>query len=315
MAKDHRIVVPSSTPYRLRFEELRDDGFDNFVSQWDYIRRNLVIFLGAGASVGAANIHGQPLPTAYFLRNELWRRFMLAPDERAGFDFSNLGLMSLEHAAAIVEAHASRAAIMDVLAELFRTERSLWQHACLPFLQPRDLFTTNYDTLIEQGWYQLQQASRLKEVFHPVGRNGYTPLYKPHGSVDNRNKLVAEGGVVITQFDYYEIINNRKLMLEHYFEGLEDKYVLFVGYSFMDFDISSIVFDFARRANRRNWYAVFPRNDAQIKDMYLRRFNIRVIPATFFEFMYFLDEAVGFLPSDARFGSLSDVQKAGLQGF
>lgn len=315
MSKDFALYQPYANAYKNRFDVFENEHFENFIGQWEYIKDNLVIFLGAGASVGAVNMNGDPFPTALFLRNELWKRFMLQGTERESFDFSNLGLMSLEHASAIVEAHTSRGTMMDILKDLFRTDKCLWQHAVLQFLGPDAIFTTNYDTLIELGWQCFSPSRRLKEVYYPVVKNGYTPLYKPHGSIDNASKPIAQGGVVITQFDYYEIINNRKAMLDSLFEQIENKYVLFLGYSFMDFDISSIVFDYARRVNRRNWYAVFPRNDSKISNMYLTKFGIRVIPATFFEFMLHLDKEVSFVPEPYKFQNLTQSQRETLQGF
>lgn len=315
-ARDIFLHNPNKHPYLNKYTEPDFEHFENLVNQWDLICDNLVIFLGAGASVGAVNKSGEFFPTAVFLRNMLYKEFMLKKEEQESYDFSNLGLMSLEHACSIIEAHASRRDLLNRISQQFTSNGSLWQHATLPFLDPKAIFTTNYDTLIENGWNHFQNEKRLKHVFQvPHKKIEFTPLYKPHGSIDELDNDVNNGGIVITQFDYYEVLNNRKLMLERYLEGLEDKTVIFIGYSFNDFDISAILYDYCKRANRRNWYAVFPRNDNKVINMYLTRFKIKVIPFTFFEFMFHLNKAINFIPESFRFENLSEDKKLGLQGF
>jgi hypothetical protein len=84
-----------------------DSNFEEFVSNWDDFCNRLVVFLGAGASIGANNAVGRPLPGAYDLRNELWTKFKLN-DTTKPFDPQTLRLMTLEHAAAIIEAKSGR---------------------------------------------------------------------------------------------------------------------------------------------------------------------------------------------------------------
>lgn len=316
-AQDYTLKVPHINPYQNNNSVFDHENLENFIVQFDKIRKNLVVFLGAGASIGASNVHGHPLPSALFLRNHLWSRFMLKPEQQASFDFGQLGIMSLEHASALVEANASRGAVIDEAKDLFKVNQSLWQHACLPFLNPKAVFTTNYDTLIEQGWHTFQTEQRYKVLYEIKRLDGsFTPLYKPHGSIEDAHEPVQKGGLVLTQFDYYDVLNERKQMLEQLFEDLEERYVLFIGYSFQDFDISSIIYDYAQRRNRRNWYAVFPRNDQKVQDMYLKYFNIRVIPLSFFEFMIHLDQQTRFLPAEATFANAPHhPNTSNLQGF
>ena len=56
-----------------------DDNFINFAKNWQHYKDRLVIFLGAGASVGAQSCcEAKPFPTAFHLRNGIWQRFMVA---------------------------------------------------------------------------------------------------------------------------------------------------------------------------------------------------------------------------------------------
>jgi len=112
-----------------------DENFEELVANWAIFRDKFVIFLGAGASIGAKNRDGDELLNAYELRNSLWEKFKHA-DKSLPFDPADLKLMSLEHAAAIIESQTGRRAISDYLVQLFRCDRPLWQHAVLPTSVP-----------------------------------------------------------------------------------------------------------------------------------------------------------------------------------
>src|SRR5205085_553288 len=103
MPKSGHLIQPSNVEPYLRGTDYpaQDDNLESFINNWERYSKRLIIFLGAGASVGVVNKLGQKLPQAYELRNELYQEFMLRPNERAGFDFKNLALMSLEQVAAL----------------------------------------------------------------------------------------------------------------------------------------------------------------------------------------------------------------------
>ena len=150
MHRDHVRRRIDVAPYALRADRPEDENLHELAEN---LRTGygdaLVVLLGAGASVGAT-ASGDKLPTAVDLRDELWRRFMLPAG--SDFDFSNLGAMTLDQAAAFAETKVGRAPVKEFMAARFRTERTLWQHAVLRYLRPKSLFTTNYDLLVEQVW-------------------------------------------------------------------------------------------------------------------------------------------------------------------
>jgi hypothetical protein len=104
-----------------------DSNFTNFVANWELFKNRLTIFLGAGASIGAKNRFGNELMNAYELRNSLWKKFK-ETDRVRNFDPQSLRLMSLEHAAAIIEATTGRTPLLEFLIESFSCRLPLWQH-------------------------------------------------------------------------------------------------------------------------------------------------------------------------------------------
>lgn len=304
MTIDHRRKPSNINPYQ-RNEYPDDSNFENLVDNWFHIKDNLSIFIGAGASIGAKNTADDYLPTAYELRNEIWKEFVLKSNEKDTFDFSNLTLMSLEHSSSIAEAKVSRKTLIDFISKRFEISNPLWHHCVLPFLSPKSIFTTNYDNLIDISWNYFQNSLRYVHIFNESDskhfNKSFIPLYIPHGSVLFPDKPVKDGGIVITQFDYYEMMIDRKKMLEEFMDVMSNRSVIFIGYSFSDFDISSYLFDLAKNRSGPNWYAVFPRNDSDVRTMLFDKYRIRQINKTFFDFIMELDRYTGFIPEQHKF--------------
>jgi hypothetical protein len=286
-----------------------DSNFQNFVDNWELFRNRLTIFLGAGASIGAKNSRGYDLMNAYELRNNLWRKFKETARTTL-FDPQSLRLMSLEHAAAIIEATTGRTPLLEYLFESFDCNLPLWQHLALPYLNPSSLFTTNYDELVELGY---AGNGRVVDVIcnDRIPVSGRPNLFKPHGSLSHANQPIGEGGLVITQFDYFEMIGQYRQMLQNIIKNFGTQCVLVIGYSFGDMDIGSELYQIRKGDGGIPWYAVFPRNDPNVRAMYLARLGIRQIDCTFERFVLELDERVNFLPRHLKHDQIAELRSTG----
>lgn len=286
-----------------------DDNFEGFVSNWPRFKDRIVVFLGAGASVGALNKNGAPLPNAFQLRNELWEKFKVPV--ASAFDARDLGLMSLQHAAAIIESKTGRTPLSEYLVTRFSCSLPLWAHFALPYLNPKSIFTTNYDELIELGF---TRNGIITDVIYGdrSPRPGNEPIiYKPHGNLAQANQRVGQGGLVITQFDYLEMIADYRKMLAKAMNSFDAKCVVTIGYSFGDMDIGAELYRIRKADDGMPWYAVFPRSDPDVRDMYRTRLGVRQINCTFSQFLTELDGRVNFLPPKAKRSQLGSLIKAG----
>lgn len=286
-----------------------DENFEDFVSNWPLFKSKLVVFLGAGASIGACNSDGKALPSAYELRNAIWKKYKVA--DGAAFDPAELRLMSLEHAAAIIEAKVGRDELSKFLTETFHCEKPLWSHIVLPALKPRAIFTTNYDELVELGY---KHSSEMHDVIcddHLPTANR-VPIYKPHGSLSRSNESVGKGALVITQFDYFDMITSYRNMLRKTILGFEKSCVLVIGYSFGDMDIGSELYRLRRESSGIPWYAVFPRTDPQVKKMYSKRLGIEQINNTLEGFLASLDGRVNFIPDQYKHPNAGTLRSSGI---
>jgi hypothetical protein len=295
MSHDNKLYGPGMQPDTFGQP---DDNFENFIDNWPHYRNHLIVFLGAGASIGAVSADsGEPLPTAIGLRDALWSRFMLNPAQQQ--NPPHLGLMSLEHATALIEAKVGRGPLTEDIGKRFQVTEPLWPHAALPFLAPRAVYTTNYDELIELGWQRHSPRSPIVPVFADAQLRISTdriPLFKPHGTAQHAAANVGDGGIVLTQFDYFAMLQARRGMLETFLDKMSASCVVFIGYSFQDMDIASRLHELRRRDRDRHWYAVFPRNDANVRTMYLQQYGIRQINRTFADFMAEVGQRLQLIP-------------------
>ncbi len=113
--------------------------------------------------------------------------------------------MSLEHASSLTETNVARRTLELPIRNNYEAQKTLWQHAVVPFLNPKALFTTNYDNLIELG-YQIHcggdNVDKIQEVYGDLNYSEqFVPVFKPHGSISKKNSEVLNGCIVITHFD------------------------------------------------------------------------------------------------------------------
>ncbi len=286
-----------------------DPNFKELIDNWTDFKTDFACFLGAGASIGAKNMTGQLLPSAYDLRNLLWTRFKQYHGEDP-FDPASLKLMSLEHAGAIIEAKVGRNLLSKYLQEVFTCEKPLWQHCALSHMAPNTIFTTNYDDLIELGYaHSKRHVDVICDGRAPV--TGRMSLYKPHGSLSHANQAIGKGGLVLTQFDYMSMIADYRKMLSYSLDRISNSCVIIIGYSFGDMDICAELYQMRKKSDTVPWYAVFPRNDPQVRMMYAQKFNIRQIDATFESFVAALDAHINFLPTNLKYENREKLRMDG----
>jgi hypothetical protein len=134
------------------------------------------------------------------------------------------------------------------------------------------------------------------------------PLYKPHGTLTHANQPVGLGGLVITQFDYFQMVANYRKMLQQTMTGFSRCCVLIIGYSFGDMDIGAELYTLHGQQPSIPWYAVFPRNDPQVRSMYSTQLGIHQVNRTFEEFLAELDERVNFIPSEFKHNKKNELR-------
>jgi hypothetical protein len=108
------------------------------------------------------------------------------------------------------------------------------------------------------------------------------------------------------------MIPQRKEMLGQFASEFNENCLLFIGYSFQDVDLASTLYEIRQDRSGRNWYAVFPRDNADVRRMYEEKYKIYQINRQFHDFLRDLDDEVNFIPDEWKFDKLKDRAASGL---
>lgn len=186
--------------------------------------RNAALFLGAGMSIPAGFVD--------------WKNLLREVADDIGLDIDKeTDLIS------VAQFHTnwtnSRAKLNQLLVDEFaRTATSTRAHGIIATLPITTIWTTNYDTLIEDA---LRAANRWPDVKHRSTQlntklqGSSVTVYKMHGDVSMADEAV------ITRDDYEEYGLHRQLFSERLKGDLVQQSFLFLGFSFSDPNIDYIL--------------------------------------------------------------------------
>ena len=192
---------------------------------YDYINSgNCVLFVGAGASIEAG------APSAQEMTRELSKKYLRGKHQEE----------PLSKVASYIETKPGlgRRLVVDYLINRLSPLKPSKAHLLLPKFRWTAIYTTNYDTLIEQAYEKVGVKckpiiSSCDLVIDLINYYNYVLLYKPHGCISR--PAVNETPIIITEDDYYSVANNRKAIYRQLEAHKYKSIFLFIGYSFSDF--------------------------------------------------------------------------------
>ncbi len=180
-----------------------------------------VLFLGAGASRASG------APTGSQLADFLWQE--LHYGEQPGSELSEI--------AGILEVRYGRQRLIQALrkrlGQLMPTEGMLY----LPFFDWQDIFTTNYDQLVERAYGKANHRLRVVRSNADVGREPRdlcTTLWKLHGCITEDEVDGKNSRIIITERDYDLYEQYRESLFSRLKYSLYSSDLLFVGHSLRD---------------------------------------------------------------------------------
>lgn len=183
----------------------------------------LVLFLGAGVSVGAG------LPTWGRLLDILADRAELDGDDKAALanlppvDQARIVRDRLERAP---DGSVKTGALADAICDQVRAERYSLAHGLLAGLPVKESVTTNYDTLFEAA----SEAANVKTAVLPYStvEGADRWLLKMHGCIEHKEDIV------LTREDFLRYSDNRGALAGIVQALLITRHMLFVGFSLTD---------------------------------------------------------------------------------
>lgn len=187
-----------------------------------------ILFLGAGATRDAGGPTGREL--AELLANRFSR-----PD---------IPVDNIQHFSDILTSlpEVDREEIDSAIIDALRNLKPSPGHWVIPRVPWKALFTLNYDRLIEQAYDGLhgvkdeKPQQSLKVIIGNrqtafLSDSSVVSLYKIHGCISNIEKKTP---LVLTSIDYERTRKNRRKMLRVLRDFAHEHTILFVGYSFSD---------------------------------------------------------------------------------
>lgn len=247
-----------------------------------------VIVFGAGASKECKNSAGTTPPNGDQLRDHLAGKFLgTAKEER---DLATVAEMAIANG-------AGQTMVFEELANQLEGFEASDAHQRLADFRWRGLATTNYDTLIEQGYAKntARQQTCLpfvkdEEPFDDRLRGSPNPvaLLKLHGCVNHR--LDPDIPLVLSNEHYHRYAKNREQLFNRLRQWAQASPLIFVGYRLADPHLRSLIYDIDP-GKRPQWYIVSPGGDDHDKRFWATK-SVDVLNGTFSDLMGALDEQV-----------------------
>ena len=186
-----------------------------------------ILFFGAGAAVPSN------APSANKLAEHLAIRFNITQNN-----------YTLSEIASLVEEKVGRRELISEIRNLFAQLKPAGGLLNIPLYKWKSIFTTNYETLIEQCYKNKKEelvvySSNFDFTVHD--KVNATKLFKIHGTIDKDISDGHQSRIIITEGDY----DNTEDYREHIFDRLKSDIagstLIIIGYSLADPDIKALI--------------------------------------------------------------------------
>jgi hypothetical protein len=77
-------------------------------------------------------------------------------------------------------------------------------------------------------------------------------------------------------------------------------------------DLASKLYEIRKDRTGSNWYAVFPRANSDVREMYREKYRLHQIDRRFHDFLRDLDAEVDFIPDEWKFDKIGERAREGL---
>lgn len=242
----------------------------------------VILFLGSGASIGAASAAGPRPPTGNQLRDTLCDKFL----------GGSLKDRSLAEIADYVSNEYDLLTLQAYIRELFIDLQPAAFHSLIPLFPWHAIVTTNYDLIIEQTYSNSQKKVRDIETFVKNGdkidvklRKGHDKIahIKLHGCIDHATDTSIP--LILSTEQFSKFRTNRDRLFERLKDLARQCSIVFCGYSISDPNIREILFDLTDLGiERPRYYMVKPTIDG-FEERYWSKHRITLISADFETFL------------------------------
>jgi hypothetical protein len=187
-----------------------------------------ILLFGAGSSIPSG------APSIGVIIDHLSRKFN---QQSKGFSLSELTDL-------IEQKTKDRRRMIVELRAMFSRAKPTGGLLNLPLYSWKSIYTTNYDTLIEQSYAKkhISLAVYSSNFDFTVGpKQNTTKLFKLHGTIDQDVSLGHNARMVLTGNDYNHTHDYRQHLFNTLKADLAESKLIIIGYSLGDPDIKEIV--------------------------------------------------------------------------
>jgi tetratricopeptide (TPR) repeat protein len=253
---------------------------------------NVVLFLGAGASFGSVSPNFPKIPNGQELSDMIAKKFLDDTYLNSALSFVS------EVAQSETDLFTVQKFIYDIITPFEPNEK----HKLIPTFKWRSIYTTNYDFIIEKSYsavkdsiQDLSVVIRNTRVQNIHATNKSLPYYKIHGCLSIINDLKLP--LILTPDQYINHSENRERLFNKLLEEAHDYTFVFVGYSFADIEIRSILQLLEKeKEGRPRFYMVGP-SIREAEESFWETKRISSLKMTFDNFLAELD---GSIPKNNR---------------
>ncbi|MDE0340360.1 MAG: SIR2 family protein [Caldilineaceae bacterium] len=265
-----------------------------------------VLFLGAGASLGAKHPEGKRIPQGNQLRDLICDKFL-------GGDLNEKPLSAVS---AMAASEAGLYEFQTFVRELFLPFSPADFHLLIPRFRWRAIATTNFDLIVERSYKKSQNPlqklvkavknsdgfdARLNRETNPIG------FYKLHGCIDSFEDLDVP--LILSNEQYTRYEKNRDRFYNRFRDLGYENTLIFAGYSISDLHIQKILFDLTDPSVPRPPYFLISPGISEIEKRYWSQYKIYGLQFTLKDFLYEIDQNIPshtrMIPSGIGGGSLS----------
>jgi hypothetical protein len=255
----------------------------------DHIRNGqVVLFLGAGAAVGALHKDDKTPPVGQALAK-------LIADKFLGVEFYS---RSLAQVAELAISETDLFTVQEFIASIFKDFYPNTFHKLIPTFVWKAIATTNYDLIIERAYDQVPERLQTPVVFKKNGERVESRLsgkadvlyLKLHGSITDINDPLLP--LILTIDQYITHRNNRSRLFDRLKELAYEHPIVFAGHSLIDSDLRAILLELNQLSDAKpRSYLVDPYvTDQDVRFWESKR--ITSIKASLKEFIEYIDSNI-----------------------
>jgi hypothetical protein len=257
---------------------------------------NVTLLIGSGISICAGlpswsdlllSVKGEVL-TLTRLQQKLFRK--LDPLQQAQYLYNECG----------------RQLVLDTIVKHLHLAKSNASriHSLIMALPFTKIVTTNWDSLFEDYWERIHSTPLV-----PIWKDEQVPLLSSHNAIIKIHGTVSDpASIVFAESDYYDAIYSNPLLQQIIGVMVATSTVLFLGYSFSDFDFKYVFNQVRRRLTKlsTNAYIFMPNHDLFYTQYYAKQgirpiiYRARTKEDATYEFLRNLAEAVSVSASDSK---------------